>query len=637
MKLLTSQLGLAVFWIVLLAAGWLFVEEVQGRNIIQYSDTISNSQPTMAANHTFTFRPTVTIPPSARIEITAPPDFTLTSEEAFDPERNIELLVDGNPRTVEETRTAFADAVDVFPGTPGVIHYHLNTGTGIPEGSQVELRIGTQTTLNIPNDETTFSTTTGTTTVLGGIPPIINATTTGRHTVDMRIVSGATEIANAGFVIWLLEPVGVGPVDTTNLIPPFRFNGSPTTTVTGVTANVELFVETDERAICKYATEPGVAYDDMPLTFTGTGLIYHTVVVPIEPNTIQEFYVRCMDEELNQNTDDYLIIFTVDEFPTGSANTDGDVSGDGSGTGNEGTGDGSGGGGQTGDSSGEAPTQGGSAGTGGSGGGGGGGSGGGSGGGGGGGFESTPGPFESGDARLVVSGLSSPGARVTTLVDGQEADTVTANSDGVFSFSIDGIARGAYTFGIYAIDRNNNRSSTFSTSFTVSGARTSALSNIILPPSFSVSPDPADPGDEVVIAGYTLPGATVTVENERQGSAASRTSQTTTADSSGRWSVIVPTSGFSVGTYQARAKSAPETSSRSSSFSQFVAYGVGEAAATTVNADLNRDSRVNLIDFSILLFWWGSDGGTSDPSADLNGDNRVNLVDFSILLFNWTG
>lgn len=56
-----------------------------------------------------------------------------------------------------------------------------------------------------------------------------------------------------------------------------------------------------------------------------------------------------------------------------------------------------------------------------------------------------------------------------------------------------------------------------------------------------------------------------------------------------------------------------------------------------INADLNRDGRVNLVDFSILLFWWASDGGDSDPPADINLDGTVSLTDFSIMLFNWTG
>ncbi|MCA9360257.1 hypothetical protein KC850_04480, partial [Candidatus Kaiserbacteria bacterium] len=66
-------------------------------------------------------------------------------------------------------------------------------------------------------------------------------------------------------------------------------------------------------------------------------------------------------------------------------------------------------------------------------------------------------------------------------------------------------------------------------------------------------------------------------------------------------------------------------------------YGVGKTADVPINADLNRDTKVNLIDFSILLFWWNSNGGDSDPPADINRDGNVSLTDFSRLLFNWTG
>jgi hypothetical protein len=48
---------------------------------------------------------------------------------------------------------------------------------------------------------------------------------------------------------------------------------------------------------------------------------------------------------------------------------------------------------------------------------------------------------------------------------------------------------------------------------------------------------------------------------------------------------------------------------------------------------LNADKKVNLTDFSILLYNWG----TKNPCADQNHDGNVNLIDFSIMMFNWTG
>ena len=45
------------------------------------------------------------------------------------------------------------------------------------------------------------------------------------------------------------------------------------------------------------------------------------------------------------------------------------------------------------------------------------------------------------------------------------------------------------------------------------------------------------------------------------------------------------------------------------------------------------NGKTNLVDFSILLYWWGK----YNPAVDLNQDGIVNLPDFSILMYYWTG
>jgi len=40
-----------------------------------------------------------------------------------------------------------------------------------------------------------------------------------------------------------------------------------------------------------------------------------------------------------------------------------------------------------------------------------------------------------------------------------------------------------------------------------------------------------------------------------------------------------------------------------------------------------------LVDFSILLYNWG----TANSAADINGDGTVSLADFSIMMYYWTG
>jgi len=72
-----------------------------------------------------------------------------------------------------------------------------------------------------------------------------------------------------------------------------------------------------------------------------------------------------------------------------------------------------------------------------------------------------------------------------------------------------------------------------------------------------------------------------------------------------------------------------------SGFSRSVSFHVGKIGGIVPcpEADLNHDTRVNLTDFSILLFHWGAD----DVCADQNQNGTVDLIDFSIMMYYWTG
>ena len=62
---------------------------------------------------------------------------------------------------------------------------------------------------------------------------------------------------------------------------------------------------------------------------------------------------------------------------------------------------------------------------------------------------------------------------------------------------------------------------------------------------------------------------------------------------------------------------------------------VGIVAQSNIQGDQNVDGKVNLVDFSILAFWFKR---LNPPSkVDLNHDGKVDLIDFSIMAYNWTG
>jgi Dockerin type I domain len=161
---------------------------------------------------------------------------------------------------------------------------------------------------------------------------------------------------------------------------------------------------------------------------------------------------------------------------------------------------------------------------------------------------------------------------------------------------------------------------------------------VLLSPTVRVPTQPISPGAELPLSGATAPLAQVTVSLRPEGvkSPTRNRTATTTANGSGVYQLTLPTSGLNTGVYEI-VSSAQLPVLGLESDEGITKYGLGvstPAAGTCSNpSDLNCDGKVNLIDFSILLFNWN----TSNATADINKDSIVNLTDFSIMIFNWTG
>ena len=61
--------------------------------------------------------------------------------------------------------------------------------------------------------------------------------------------------------------------------------------------------------------------------------------------------------------------------------------------------------------------------------------------------------------------------------------------------------------------------------------------------------------------------------------------------------------------------------------------GGGGGSVTFRVGDANRDGRVDILDFNILMVNWGSTA--TNNIADFNRDGRVDVLDFNILMVNW--
>ena len=236
---------------------------------------------------------------------------------------------------------------------------------------------------------------------------------------------------------------------------------------------------------------------------------------------------------------------------------------------------------------------------------------------------------------ITFSGRAYPLSKVTILKDGQIAITTIAGPDASFSVTLSNLSTGNYTFSVYGEDKNGNRSTLFTFPVYFTYGSNTQVGGIFLAPTIDVDKSEVKKGDNIAIFGQTVPlsDVTISVHSDKEYFGKIK------ADSSGVYLYNFDTVPLEYGNHNTKSKTAFLT--EITSFGKTVAFLVGDKnvlkgeKACAAKGDLNGDCRVNLIDFSIMAFWYKK----SSPPAkvDMNNDAKVNIIDFSILAYNWTG
>lgn len=236
-------------------------------------------------------------------------------------------------------------------------------------------------------------------------------------------------------------------------------------------------------------------------------------------------------------------------------------------------------------------------------------------------------------ASLSVSGYSAPGTFVTFTDNGSVIGTDSAGPTGFFNQIFTGLQPATHSLLIYGVDQNGRATAPIFIDVYTPIYQQTTVSDIVLPPTISVSETEIEPGDDLIVWGTTVPSASLTVFTESQ-----LRSYSASADSVGDWDyTITDTSDYIPGDYRtyAIAQSGVLQSLASTALGFTVLSSSGltptPAGCNISHGDLNCDNIVNLTDFSILMFYWG----TNQTAADINSDSTINLTDFSIMMFYW--
>lgn len=165
--------------LILVAGAFVVPSQSEARNITFFSDTLSDSAPDAFSNHTFRFTLGTDINPGGTFTFTPPTGFSITSTTTFS-ERNVEMLVNANPRNAAAAAAPGVDGIAINDGAPGSIVYTLNPSSGLSDGDEIEFRIGNQTTDSLAERQVIVGTS-STTTLPGDVSGMQNANVLGTH------------------------------------------------------------------------------------------------------------------------------------------------------------------------------------------------------------------------------------------------------------------------------------------------------------------------------------------------------------------------------------------------------------------------------------------------------------------------
>ena len=238
---------------------------------------------------------------------------------------------------------------------------------------------------------------------------------------------------------------------------------------------------------------------------------------------------------------------------------------------------------------------------------------------------------------VIFEGRAYPKSPVTLLKDAQIATTTIAGSDANFQINISGLAGGNYIFSVYSEDKEGRRSSLLSFLVSVTAGATTKVSGIFIAPTIAIDKSEVKRGENIAISGQSAPEAKIQIfiKSEEK-----EFSVDTTANKDGEYNYSLNTSSLDFGEYQVTVVAS--INNISSNVSRIINFIVGTKTVfkkrlpeCSLISDFNKDCRVNLIDFSILIYWFGR----FEPPAeiDLDGNRQIDLVDFSIMAYYWTG
>lgn len=233
---------------------------------------------------------------------------------------------------------------------------------------------------------------------------------------------------------------------------------------------------------------------------------------------------------------------------------------------------------------------------------------------------------------VSFSGEAYPQAPVVIMKDGVQVLTVVSDSLGRFNATLEEKYDSTVLYSIYSKDILGNRSLLLNYPVAVHSGYVTELKNIRFSPTIILDKSEISYGDYLSVSGYSLPNKEIQIfmiGSEKK-------IFSTVSNLSGFYSLTFPLTSMPKGDYNVHVKYTEDEK-----ISKIIKVIIGNANkpitkdSLDLPGDCNKDGFINLIDFSVLAFWYKKPN--PPVCVDVNTDKTVDLVDFSILAYYWTG
>ena len=229
------------------------------------------------------------------------------------------------------------------------------------------------------------------------------------------------------------------------------------------------------------------------------------------------------------------------------------------------------------------------------------------------------------------SGQAYPGSKIELLAKKEKTgifvsepiEKFTTLEDGTFEIIQEGLPTVKFFFALRAEDKDGRKTGILAFDVDLRRRDELIVKDIFFPPTVGFENTVVTKNQDVRVMGYAAPNNKVEVKID------DIIKGETQSDGTGFWTLAVSALELDFGEHYLRARQINE-SNRESNFSFPQAFKV--SPLETSRADFNNDNKVNITDWSIFLYRWGSEDESLKSRIDMNNDGNINIKDFSIFL-----